>query len=209
MSERVQHPLFARFYSAYVRPSLERFGADAMRAELFAPLTGTVVDVGCGPGDSFRAYPAAVTRVIGVEPEDYLRGLADKEATRAPVPVELVAADAEHLPCADGSVDAVVYSLVLCSVPDQEAALAEARRVLRPGGQVRFLEHVQAAPGLLRSLQRGLDATVWPHFGGGCHLARDTVQTFSDNGFEVSELAPVAASSRWVPAVSGVARVLP
>lgn len=204
----MQHPLFARFYSAYVRPSLKRFGADALRAELFAPLAGTVVDVGCGPGDSFRAYPAAVTRVIGVEPEDYLRGLADTQAAEAPVPVELFAADAEHLPCADGSVDAVVYSLVLCSVPDPLAALGEARRVLRPGGQVRFLEHIQAAPGPVRSLQRGLDATVWPFFGGGCHLARETMQTFAEAGFQVSELAPVAASSRWVPAVSGVARVL-
>ena len=89
---------------------------------------------------------------------------------------------------ADGEADAVVFTLVLCSV-DQAAALAEARRVLRPGGELRFLEHVRAhEPGAVRGVQRVLDATVWPRLFGGCHLARDTAAAIEEAGFTVTEL---------------------
>ena len=95
---------------------------------------------------------------------------------------------ASRLPVGDGEADAVVFSLVLCSV-DQAAALAEARRVLRPGGEVRFLEHVRAhEPGFGRRVQRVLDATVWPRLFGGCHTSRDTVGAIEAAGFTVTEL---------------------
>ena len=94
---------------------------------------------------------------------------------------------ADALPVPDASVDAAVVSQVLCSVPDQASALAELRRVLRPGGELRFYEHVLLAPQAAR-VQRALDATVWPHPVGNCHLSRDTAAAIAAAGFEVREL---------------------
>jgi ubiquinone/menaquinone biosynthesis C-methylase UbiE len=120
-----------------------------------------------------------------VEPEAYLRGLARDEAARQAVAIEVVEGVADRLPAADESFDAAVTSLVLCSVPDQPRALAELRRVIRPGGELRFYEHVRAdSPGFAR-LQAGLDRVLWPRIGGGCHTARDTSAAITAAGFEI------------------------
>jgi ubiquinone/menaquinone biosynthesis C-methylase UbiE len=96
---------------------------------------------------------------------------------------------AEALPAADGTFDAAVTALVLCSVPDQATALAELHRVLRPGGELRFLEHVAAdRPGAMRRVQRIADATLWPPLFGGCHTARDTAAAIAAAGFVVEDL---------------------
>lgn len=116
-------------------------------------LTGRVLEVGAGGGLMFTHYPRGVTAVVATEPEPYLRRRAELAARRAPAPVTVGDAVAERLPFADGEFDAVVFALVLCSVRDQAAALAEARRVLAPGGQVRFLEHVRPT---------GDGAGAWP-----------------------------------------------
>ena len=92
---------------------------------------------------------------------------------------------AGELPAADESFDAGVASLVLCSVSDQQRALAELRRVIRPGGELRFYEHVVAHRPLGRRLQRLADATFWPHVAGGCHLSRDTEAAIEQAGFEI------------------------
>ena len=186
MSEtKVRHPLFARLYSRLVVPSITRQGGDDLRRRLVADLQGTVVEVGAGDGANFEHYPDEVNRIVAVEPEPYLR---EKASVHTDERVELRDAVASRLPVGDGEADAVVFSLVLCSV-DQAAALAEARRVLRPGGEVRFLEHVQAhEPGFSRRTQRVLDATVWPRLFGGCHVSRDTVAAIETAGFTVTEL---------------------
>src|SRR3954451_5175098 len=162
----VRHPLFARFYGRFVPPSIVREGGDQLRRRVLDGLKGTVVEVGAGGGANFPHYPDEVARIVAVEPEPYLR---EQAAAHTDERVELRDAVAGDLPLADGEADAVVFTLVLCSV-DQPSALAEARRVLRPGGELRFLEHVQAhEPGAGRRAQRLLDATVWPRLFGGCH----------------------------------------
>ena len=182
-----RHPLFAR---AWVRLSaqLDRRGGKAHRARLLAGLGGEVVEVGAGHGLNFAHYPPTVTRVVAVEPEAHLRHLAADAAAGAPVPVEVVDATSEALPLADGSVDAAVTSLVLCSVSDPDAALAEIARVLRPGGVLRLFEHVAAHSRAHRGLQRALDATVWPRLGGNCHTARDPVSRLDAHGLALADV---------------------
>jgi ubiquinone/menaquinone biosynthesis C-methylase UbiE len=184
---KVHHPLFARLY-AWVSPRMEKAGVAERRDQLLAGLTGHVTEVGAGNGMNFVHYPPEVTSVTAVEPEPHLRGLAQAKAREAPVPIEVVDGTADELPADDASFDAAVASLVLCSVPDVPAALAEIRRVLKPGGQLRFFEHVRAdTPGLAR-VQRLLDATIWPTVGGGCHAHRDTRSAIEDAGFTIEQL---------------------
>ena len=188
MTGQVRHPVFARFYR-WLAASAEDHGLGDLRDDLLRGLSGTVLEVGAGDGANFRHYPHTVAEVIAVEPEPYLRLRATTTARRAPVPVRVVHGLADDLPLPDGSVDAVVLCLVLCSVPDQDDALAEARRVMRPGGELRFLEHVlDHRPGRLRTIQRALDRLIWPRMCGGCHTARDTADAVAESGFTVTEL---------------------
>ncbi|RZS43580.1 methyltransferase family protein [Herbihabitans rhizosphaerae] len=182
-----QHPIFARVYPALSRAA-ERGGMTEHRQRLLAGLTGEVIEIGAGNGLNFRHYPPTVTRVVAVEPEHRLRRLAEIAAERAPVPVEVVAGLAEHLPTADASLDAAVVSLVLCSINDPGAALREIRRVLKTGGQLRFLEHVRADTRGIARTQRILDATIWPHLAGGCHTGRDTTATINESGFTIESI---------------------
>ena len=182
-----RHPIFARVYTR-VRPAMDRQGALAYRRRLLAGLSGRVVEVGAGDGGNFAFYPPEVTGVLAVEPESYLRQQATSRAAVAPVPVEVVEGVADRLPVADGSADAAVASLVLCSVPDQGAALAELRRVLRPGGELRFFEHVAADTPGLRRVQAVADRTLWPRVLAGCHTGRDTVAAIAAAGFAVEEV---------------------
>ena len=183
------HPVFAWAYQrASVR--MDRAGAAEHRRTLVAGLRGRVLEVGAGNGLMFAHYPPGVSEVLAVEPEPRLRAAAVAAARTAPVPVRVVDGTAEALPAEDGGYDAAVAALVLCTVPDQAAALAELRRVLRPGGQLRFYEHVAAErPGALRTTQRVLDATVWPLLTAGCRTGRDTAAAIGAAGFAVDELS--------------------
>ncbi|OJU79849.1 MAG: methyltransferase type 11 [Solirubrobacterales bacterium 70-9] len=184
MPEKVHHPLFARLYMR-MTSGRKAHGEDEHRLRLLAGLSGEVIEVGAGNGLNFPLYPETVTRVIAVEPEPRLRQAAIAAAADAPVPVEVVAGVAGDLPPADESFDAGVASLVLCSVSDQSQALAELRRVIRPGGELRFYEHVVAHKPWVRRMQRAADATFWPHVGGGCHLSRDTGAAIERGGFRI------------------------
>ena len=172
VDDDIPRPVFSRFY-ARICPRLEDEGLAELRAELLAGLTGDVVEIGAGNGQNFRHYPAGVRSVVAVEPEPHLRGLAVQAARAATLPVSVRAGRAESLPLPEASADAAVLCLVMCSLPDRVAALAELRRVLRPGGVVRFLEHTRADTAGLALVQRIADATLWPWFTGGCHTARD------------------------------------
>jgi ubiquinone/menaquinone biosynthesis C-methylase UbiE len=184
---RLSHPIFARFW-LWMSPKQDRRGMADHRRALLAGLEGRVLEVGSGNGLNFAHYPTGVTSVLAVEPEARLRKVALENAARVPIPIEVVAGVADRLPVADESVDAVVYSLVLCSVPDLASALREGHRVLKPGGQFRFLEHVVSESAGLRRTQKVLDATVWPTLGAGCHCARDTSAAIESAGFTIEDL---------------------
>ena len=168
-SATVSHPLCARLYAKQAEAAESRGLAD-QRRRMLAGLAGHVVEIGAGNGLNFAHYPDSVTMVHAFEPDPYLRALAIRAAENAAVSVSVGDAIAEDLPLPDASVDAAVASLVLCSVKDVVRAVAELHRVVRPGGELRFNEHVASAQPLRRVLQRTADATVWPLLSGGCHL---------------------------------------
>jgi ubiquinone/menaquinone biosynthesis C-methylase UbiE len=181
-------PLFARCLARSAAIS-ERKGAAVYRQRLLAGLSGRVIEVGAGSGIHFRHYPLAVTEVAAVEPEPNLRAIAETAARDAPVPVRVVPGLAEALPADDASMDAGVAAGVLCSVPDAAAALAELARVIRPGGELRFYEHVVSTRPRAASLQRTLDASgVWARAMGGCHTSRDTEAAIESAGFRIESI---------------------
>jgi ubiquinone/menaquinone biosynthesis C-methylase UbiE len=167
---------------------MERAGVAEHRRTLVAGLKGRVIEVGAGNGLNFTHYPSEVTSVLAVEPEPHLLRIARGNAGRAPVPIELAYGIAERLPADDAAFDAAVVSLVLCSVADQDAALSEIRRVVRPGGQLRFFEHVRADTPALERVQRALDAIIWPAVAGGCHASRDTIGAIEKAGFKLERV---------------------
>jgi ubiquinone/menaquinone biosynthesis C-methylase UbiE len=180
---RVRHPVFARFYQR-IAAYAEKAGASEHRDRLLAGVTGVVVEVGAGHGVNFPHYPPSATKVIAVEPEPILRARAQQASVSAPISVSVIDGDADHLALEDASVDAVASSLVLCSVPDQQSALAEMRRVLRPDGELRFYEHVRASDSRWARRQR-LAQPIWSHLAGGCHLTRNTLAAIEQAGFTV------------------------
>jgi SAM-dependent methyltransferase len=180
------HPRFARAYVDLAPVADERGGRDHRR-RLLAGLAGVVVEVGAGHGGNFPHYPPAVTSVVAVEPEPTLRDHASAAAAHAPVPVRVVDGVADALPLADGSADAVVFSLVLCSVPSQRSALREARRVLRPGGTLALYEHVRSTRPVVGILE-DVVAPLWSLLAAGCHPNRDTLTAVTAEGFELRQV---------------------
>jgi len=209
--ETVSHPLFARLY-ARLGAKAEEKGQDVHRRELLSGLAGKVIEVGAGHGLNFRHYPETVTEVVAVEPEPHLRRLAEKAVETARVPVRVIDGVADAIPVGDEEFDAAVACLMLCSVPDQARALAEFRRVLRPEGELRFYEHVQADTAALARAQRVGDRSgVWPLLAGGCHASRDTAQAIEAASFEIERCRGFSFRAEPVeflaaPKILGVAR---
>ncbi|MCX4733604.1 class I SAM-dependent methyltransferase [Streptomyces sp. NBC_01363] len=183
--DAVHHPVFARFYARMSVAAETRAGLAAVRSELLAGLTGRVIEIGAGNGLNFAHYPPTVSEVVAIEPERSLRQLAVRSALRAALPVDVVPGTAEALPVKSEAFDGAVASLVLCTVRNVERSLAEIVRVLRPGGELRFFEHVRADDRAMAAAQRALDRTVWPLVTGGCHTARDTLAAIERAGFVV------------------------
>ena len=152
------------------------------RQRLVGDLNGKVLEVGVGNGLNLAHYQN-VAELTAIEPDAYMVEKLKPRLANARFPVRLLEIDAEELTLADASFDAVVASLVLCSVDDPRQALAQIHRVLRPGGQFRFMEHVQA---------RGLGGAaltaitpIWSRLGGGCHPNRHTEEAIRSAGFEI------------------------
>jgi ubiquinone/menaquinone biosynthesis C-methylase UbiE len=198
MPVTVRHPIFARVYER-IAAAEEAKGAAQYREALLDGLSGRVIEVGCGHGLNFSHYPRTVTEVVAVEPEAYLRAKAEHAAGRAPVHVTVVDGTVDDLPGNEASFDAAVTSLVLCTVPDVPAALAEIRRVMRPGGELRFYEHVVAQGRGWAAAQRAVDV-MWPFFAGGCHADRDTLSAIKEAGFVVETVRSFTFRSSWLTA---------
>lgn len=181
-------PLLARRYDTFTA-KMEELWLDDARAEVLDGLAGTVVEIGAGTGKNLPHYPRTIERLVLTEPvaamRDQLRARVDEVSPS--FAVEIVDASADHLPLADASADAVVSTLVLCSVPDLSRAASELRRVLRPAGTVRLVEHVAAAGGAERTWQSRLDP-VWNWIEGSCHLDHDTASGLAGAGFDTSGL---------------------
>jgi SAM-dependent methyltransferase len=205
-----QQSRFARYLERREQRRPDPVASD-LRRRLLVGLRGRVIEVGAGAGRAFEHYPPEVERVLAVEPDPTARARAGERAGSAPVRVEVVDGVAAPLPAADGSLDAAVLVWVLCSVPDPAEALAEVRRVLVPGGELRFYEHVRSENAVFRGIQRAGDALFWTRALGGCHTTRDTAAAIAAAGFELEAVERGFHSSSVLtitsaPYVIGVAR---
>ncbi|QKV91199.1 class I SAM-dependent methyltransferase [Streptomyces sp. NA02950] len=197
--DAVHHPIFARYWDRLSAVADERGGVAELRSELLSGLSGRVIEIGAGNGRNFPHYPETVSEVVAIEPERHLRRLAARAGLRAAVPVDVVPGVAEALPVKSEAFDAAVTCLVLCSVRDVQRALAELMRVLKPGGELRFLEHSRADGRVMATTQRVLDRTVWPLLFGGCHSAREVRAELAVAGFEPAEYRRLRVPDRGVP----------
>ncbi len=182
---RHAHP-FARLYGVLARVA-EKGELGDRRWALLASAEGRVLELGAGTGENFKHYPPQVTEVVAVELDPHMRRQAARRVGETAAEVELVDAAGESLPFEAGSFDTVVATLVLCSVDDPEQTLSELRRVLRPGGQLLFLEHVRAPTEGLARWQDRIERP-WMAVGGGCRPNRETGEAIEGNGFELREL---------------------
>lgn len=204
MSER-GHPVFAAVYDRMNRP-LERRLLGPRRVQLLAELSGEVLEIGAGTGASLPHYRRA-SRVVLTEPDPAMRRRLTDRLADAAVPVELADASAQALPYPDGRFDAVVATLVLCTVPDLDQVLAEARRVLRPGGRLVVLEHVRGQGRLAQWQDRV--TPLWTRIAAGCHPNRDIRAAIERAGFTFEQLEESQPLPPWLPTsplLQGVAR---
>jgi SAM-dependent methyltransferase len=191
------HRWFAAFYSRISERANRRRLAPILR-DLLAGLSGEVLEIGAGTGATFEYFPPAA-HVIAIEPDPHMRKRAEP---RLRPNIELRPGNGESVPVADGSMDAVVVSLVLCTVSDLRGTLAEIRRVLKPGGQLVFIEHVRSG-GFAGRLQ-DVAQPVYGWLSAGCHWNRRTELAIRDAGFRFERI------DRWklsgMRAISGIAR---
>ena len=209
-SGTVSWPLFSRFLLPSFHKKAMAHGQGDHRRRLFEGLSGRVIELGAGDGVNFRFYPAGVTEVLAIEPENQLRSQAEDHARRTDVPIRVVPGWSDELQADDAAFDVAVCSLVLCSVPDQQRALAELFRVVRPGGELRFYEHVRASTPNHVRVQRLIEP-VWHRVGGGCHPTRDTATAIERAGFVIDEcerfaFAPGLLARVSAPHILGTAR---
>ena len=193
-----EHRVFAALYDR-MTGALEQGVLGERRAGLLADLTGEVLDVGAGTGANLPYFRSA-SRVVAAEPDPAMRQrmAAKLAAAPAPAPAELTGDAAEALQQPDASFDAVVFTQVLCTVSDPDRALAEARRVLRPGGRLIVLEHVRGSGSLARWQDRL--TPLWSRLIPGCHLGRDTAAAVERAGFTIQTAELFDPFPRWVPA---------
>ena len=193
------HRIFTAFYER-MSVRVERAGGAARRQRLVGDLRGTVLEVGAGNGLNLKYY-RQVERLVAVEPDRFMLKHLRRRAAEVAFPIEIAELSVERLPYPNATFDAVVTSLVLCSVPDQAPTLAELRRVLKPGGELRFLEHVRA-DGLGGKVLDAL-TPLWSATGGGCHPNRRTEMAITSAGFDIRAIERYVEGR--LPHIQGVA----
>ena len=179
-------------YRTYVLPHLINFAMSredvaVRRAALIPKATGSVLEIGIGSGLNLPHYSSAVTRLRGVDASQELLAMTRRKIDRVAFPVELVHGSAEHLSVDGASVDTVVTTWTLCSIPDPLAALREMKRVLKPEGRLLFVEHGLSSDPAVQAWQRRLDP-VWKRIAGGCHLGRKIDELIRSAGLELAQL---------------------
>jgi ubiquinone/menaquinone biosynthesis C-methylase UbiE len=180
---RVWQRVFAVVYDSFLWLG-EIAGMRRRRRTLLADARGWVVEIGAGTGLNAGQYPDGIAELILTEPDASMRRRLERRLQRVGRAARIVDASAERLPLADASVDTVVSTLVLCTVEDAEQALSEIARVLRPDGQLLFVEHVRASSRVLAACQDYL-FRPWRAFAGGCSCNRRTVELMRACGFAV------------------------
>jgi ubiquinone/menaquinone biosynthesis C-methylase UbiE len=177
---------FAALYDRGLKAT-EEAGLRAMRHETLAAASGRTLDIGGGTGVNLDLFGPQVTELVLAEPDPHMLKKLRAKLAESGVEAVAIQAPAESLPFADSSVDTAVFTLVLCTVPDPAAALAEAARVLRPGGKLLFVEHVRSKDPSLARWQDRLEKP-WRFLGDGCHCNRDTEANLKAAGFELSDV---------------------
>lgn len=175
------------------------------REKVVPEASGAVLELGCGSGTNFGYYDTSkVSRLFALEPSEGMIRRARDAASQTGIGeiTEFIEAGAEAVPLKDGSVDTVVITFVLCTIPDWQSALAEVRRVLKPGGQVLFSEHGLAPDEDIARWQRRIEP-VWKRLAGGCHLTRDTGAMFTSSGFSLESSQTMYLPS--TPKIAGFA----
>lgn len=182
--------LISRFNAWLLSRGSSRYNEimNGQKRRLFSGLSGRVLEIGPGTGANLGYYPNDVSLVIGLEPSPYMQQYLNKEAAEFRINLEVITGKAEQIPLSAGSVDAVVSTLVLCSVEDVARSLSEIERVLKPGGTFLFIEHV-AAPehSFLRTVQRSIKP-IWKWMADGCHPDRETWKAVENAGFSRVEI---------------------
>lgn len=173
---------FAKSYDRVMMP-LEKWRLHAIRRRLISDAVGTVLEIGSGTGLNFTYYRQA-DRVIAIEPDQQMLAQSLERAKIAQVPVEVVQGSAEQLPFTDNTFDTVAGTLVLCTIPDPKQALSEVRRVLKPGGQILFFEHVRHHHPLWGNMQDWINP-VWKRMCDGCNLNRNSGDLIEQAGFQI------------------------
>ena len=181
--QAVWGPVFAWGYDRFQAAS-EAAGMRELRRSAVAPATGRTLEIGAGTGLNHDLYPAAVTELVLTEPAAPMAERLRAKVESADRPVRVIEAPGERLPFADDSFDTVTFTMVLCTAPDPPAVLAEAARVLAPGGRLLFLEHVRSPDPRLARWQARLHGP-WYLFGNGCHCNRDFLATLEASELEV------------------------
>jgi ubiquinone/menaquinone biosynthesis C-methylase UbiE len=191
-----------------IMQGMEDAGLTELRRQLLAPLSGRVLEIGAGTGRSVPLYPDTVTELTLAEPDRHMRARLEDAVGRQPRSITIDHSPGEHLGFPDDSFDAVVCSLVLCSVRDQGAVLREIRRVLTPGGQFVFIEHVAATDRPRRLFGQRALQPLWRLLAGNCHLTRYTDDAIAAAGFTITEMerASLRAAPPFIrPSIRGVA----